>query len=402
MKVQNLILSVCCAVLVFGCANTSRVSTDPTRNKFKIAKSVTIPNDTVLSIYIAKSELDSEFYANGLHKPGKALKEGVVAAFSPYFTDVSFLDINNEKTIGWLLDVKPEWDFEYGNVLAKFEYKLFDAQGQILSQGKVANKAGLNYQQTDAAFFNSSYKAMQQLVARILNKHKPTAELFPATLAMNQVDTDLLIDEEKPRSSGTAFLINGTGDLLTAEHVIRDCLVTKIKFADQVYDAKVLNTSQLLDLAHLSTDIVSEDFLAIRGEGGIKLGEKVVSVSYPLKGLLASSPNLTLGNVTSHKALKGSLGLFQFSAPIQPGSSGGAIVSETGETIGVVTSTLNVAELIKEGIVPQNINFALNGQYVTRFLDRHNISYETKPTEQMVAAVNEETLASTAQVACYQ
>ncbi|TKB46281.1 S1 family peptidase [Thalassotalea mangrovi] len=402
MKSHNLFLSFCCALLVFGCANTARVSTDPAKNKFKVSKSVQIPNETVLSIYIAKSELESEFYSNGLHKPGKALREGVAAAFSPYFSDVSFLDVSSDKPIGLLLDIKPDWQFEYGQIIASFDYKLFDTTGKVINQGKVSNKAGLNYSQTDAAFFNSTYKAMQQLVVRVLNKHLPTAEKYPATLAMQDVNTNLLIDEEKPRSSGTAFLINKTGHLLTAEHVIRDCLVTKIKFADQVYDAKIANTSQLLDLALLATDIESSDYLAIRAAGDLELGEKVVSVSYPLKGLLASSPNLTLGNVTSKKALQGSLGLFQFSAPIQPGSSGGAIVSESGEAIGVVTSTLNVAELIKEGIVPQNINFALNGQYVSRFLDRNQIAYATQASEISSTSVNEATLASTAQVACYQ
>jgi S1-C subfamily serine protease len=95
----------------------------------------------------------------------------------------------------------------------------------------------------------------------------------------------------------------------------------------------------------------------------ITLGEGVTNVGYPLQGLLADSPNLTRGNVSARAGMKGSVGLFQFSAPIQPGSSGGPVVSDGGELLGVTVSSLNAAALIKDGLLPQNVNFALEAKY---------------------------------------
>lgn len=403
MKLAHLMVIVALISSLVGCANTSRVSHKSVKSKIKISKQAETPNSTDLAVYIPENKRKLEFFANGtLHRPGKALQDSLVEAFAPYFPSTTAIDKEQpEKKFGLLLDLEPDWDLKNLKAHATIKYKVFTPDGQLLSSGEVSGKADINYSHTDAAFFNSSFKALKTLAIKVLNKHLPTADKYPSTGEIANFDAELLINDEKPISSGTAFLINEQGDFLTSNHVIDRCLVTRLKFKDNVVDAQLHNSSRLLDLAVLQSDVKDKDFLPLRKQEQVNLGEKVVSVSYPLKGVLASSANLTLGNVTSKKALEGSLGLFQFSAPIQPGSSGGAIVAENGEVIGVVTSTLNAKSLIKKGVVPQNINFALNGRYVTKFLDTHEITYDVGQSE-AAEQVNERALASTAQVVCYQ
>jgi S1-C subfamily serine protease len=102
--------------------------------------------------------------------------------------------------------------------------------------------------------------------------------------------------------------------------------------------------------------------------------------------------------------MKGSVGLFQFSAPIQPGSSGGPVVSDGGELLGVTVSSLNAAALIKDGLLPQNVNFALEAKYAAMFLrDSHVDFAEVKPKANgTMTTANEAALGSVLQLSCYQ
>ncbi|MFD2165623.1 serine protease [Thalassotalea euphylliae] len=399
MKGIVILAAIVVSLTLTGCANTSRVTNKP---KVKVNASVETPNSTELAIYLPEGKRTLEFFSGTLHRPGKALQDSVIEAFKPYFKNYRLFDYKNDvDKFGLLLDLDPEWKFENGKVYSTINYNIYLPSGENIRSGTFKNNATANYRHTDAAFFNSSFKALQSLAISILNKQLPSQEKFPSAGNMAAFDLNLLINADKPVSSGTAFLLNSHGNFMTSNHVVKSCMVTKVKFKDGVFDVKLEENSKLLDLAVFSSAVSDKDFLPIRKSEKINLGEKVVSVSYPLKGVLASSANLTLGNVTSKKALQGSLGLFQFSAPIQPGSSGGALVAESGEVIGVVTSTLNAKELIEEGIVPQNINFALQSHYLSKFLDAHQIQYETNKNLAL-QDVNDIALASTGQVVCYQ
>jgi len=162
--------------------------------------------------------------------------------------------------------------------------------------------------------------------------------------------------------------------------------------------------SLLLDLAVIDSGRPAAHFIPLRIGTSFDLGEAVTNVGFPLEGVLAGSPNLTRGNVSSRAALAGSLGQFQFSAPVQPGSSGGPVVSETGELLGVTVGTLSVMGLIQKGILPQNVNFALDARYVANFLDRNKVGYVSVPPSHPsdARAATEMTLSAVVQLVCYQ
>jgi S1-C subfamily serine protease len=163
-------------------------------------------------------------------------------------------------------------------------------------------------------------------------------------------------------------------------------------------------SSNLLDLAVVDSGKPTDRALPLRIGQTITLGEGVTNVGYPLQGLLADSPNLTRGNVSARAGMKGSVGLFQFSAPIQPGSSGGPVVSDGGELLGVTVSSLNAGALIKEGLLPQNVNFALEARYAAMFLRDSHIDFtEVSPrTNGSMNIANEAALGAVLQLSCYQ
>jgi len=60
----------------------------------------------------------------------------------------------------------------------------------------------------------------------------------------------------------------------------------------------------------------------------------------------------------------------QISVPIQPGNSGGPLVTERGELIGIVVASASLRTFLSlTGTLPQNINWAVKGDYVRALLD---------------------------------
>jgi hypothetical protein len=408
MKYLNLIITtLICALIIqltAGCG-AARVNPKSLPKGAKLKKELTLPVEIPLVIYAPKNHLENSFFGKYNAKriePGKALKSALLDVSRNYFPDTEIIDLKSDKPYGFLLDIEPDWEFERGKIESVLKYRLEDAEGKLLLEGEKKYKADLTYDNYTAGFQNAATRAYQLIMVRILNVLQPKAENFTARKASNLVDPLALANLDKPVSSGTGFYINKNGNLLTAAHVINSCMVTKLQSGDDVIDAKIDFTSNLLDVAVLSTGSKPQNFLRIRNGDTINLGEKVTTVSFPLKGLLAASPNLTIGNVSSKKALTGSLGLFQFSAPVQPGSSGGPIVGEQGDVLGIVTSTLNTAALAKKGVLSQNINFGLKLQHFRKFLNKHNIQYQDFSKKDKGKTDAEIALASTVQIACYQ
>jgi len=118
--------------------------------------------------------------------------------------------------------------------------------------------------------------------------------------------------------------------------------------------------------------------LPFRDNRRIKLGEAVVVVGYPLQGIVASSMNLTTGTVSALAGLGDDTRMVQFTAPIQPGNSGGPLLDHSGSVVGIVASKLSplwTAQAV--GDIPQNVNFAIKGSVVRDFLDSKGVAYQT-------------------------
>jgi S1-C subfamily serine protease len=66
----------------------------------------------------------------------------------------------------------------------------------------------------------------------------------------------------------------------------------------------------------------------------------------------------------------------QISVPVQRGNSGGPVLDQAGNVIGVVVSKLDALKLAQRtGDIPQNVNFAIKGEVVRTFLEAQNIDF---------------------------
>jgi hypothetical protein len=105
----------------------------------------------------------------------------------------------------------------------------------------------------------------------------------------------------------------------------------------------------------------------------------VIAFGYPLQGVLSTSLNMTIGNVSALAGLGDDARWLQVTAPIQPGNSGGPLADASGNVVGVVTSKLSPLWAAKNiGDLPQNVNFALKASVVRDFLESRGVGYQAK------------------------
>ncbi len=171
------------------------------------------------------------------------------------------------------------------------------------------------------------------------------------------------------KTVGTGFFITSKGHMLTNEHVVSGCNTVSVYHGtDSPMIARVLAKDKVNDLAIISTDLTPEKVANVRTS--VRLGEQVAAFGFPFSGLLSSGGNFTLGNVTALTGLKDDSRMVQISAPVQPGNSGGPLLDEAGNVVGVVVSKLNAIQVaIATDDIPQNINFAIKANVVQVFLE---------------------------------
>jgi S1-C subfamily serine protease len=180
-----------------------------------------------------------------------------------------------------------------------------------------------------------------------------------------------------PTSSGSGFIVSRDGGfVLTNKHVVRACSEIRIRV-----DGGVAQTASVSaidpddDLALLRTELPPGP-VAIFREPVVRPGDDVVAVGFPLSGLLADQVNVSTGTVNALAGLYNDLHLLQMSAPVQPGSSGGALFDTSGRVVGVVVTKLNARVVAEEtGDIPQNVNFAIKGAVARDFLRTNGVEY---------------------------
>lgn len=207
---------------------------------------------------------------------------------------------------------------------------------------------------------------------------KPELKKPEAKKPEKQVSRSVNIDSSLITiGSGSGFYINNKGYALTNNHVIDIC-----KQSIAVIDGKetlfrVIATDKTNDVAVLKTDYKSRNFIKIN-EDGAKLGENVIAVGYPLAGRLSDSVKITRGIVSSLSGLDNNIGQIQIDAALQPGNSGGPVLNENGELVGIASAGLNKLLMAKEAkYIPENVNFAVASPIVVNILKSKKVKYTT-------------------------
>jgi len=178
-------------------------------------------------------------------------------------------------------------------------------------------------------------------------------------------------------STGSGIVITSNGLILTNEHVVRQCDSLQVVLDSTRTERATLRAADpVRDLALLEVEKFFPLAAQVRQDAAPRLGEPVAVIGYPLVNVLSAQPNVSFGHVNSKVGVKGNPGQMQIDVPIQRGNSGGPVLDEAGNVIGIVVSKLNALKLAKStGDLPQNINFAIRGDVVRSFLEAQNVDF---------------------------
>ena len=98
--------------------------------------------------------------------------------------------------------------------------------------------------------------------------------------------------------------------------------------------------------------------------------QKKSNCYFPDIGLQGFAPKLAKGEIASLSGTGDDPRYFQISAPVQPGNSGGALVDERGNVVGIVSAKLDAgAALAASGALPENVNYAVKSSLLLSFLE---------------------------------
>ncbi|QAA80343.1 serine protease [Aequorivita sp. H23M31] len=162
-------------------------------------------------------------------------------------------------------------------------------------------------------------------------------------------------NSKQPLSLGSGFIID-EGKVITNLHVIEDANYGYVTISGESRKFKIegyLAVDKINDLVLLSVPTLIETAIEIN-ENSPEIGEKIYAIGNP-KGL---SGTISEGIISGIRTID-KTELIQITAPISPGSSGGPVINNDGQLIGVSVGTLDSG---------QNLNFAIPTKYVSKLI----------------------------------
>lgn len=191
--------------------------------------------------------------------------------------------------------------------------------------------------------------------------------------------------------TGTCFAVSPSGQVMTAQHVIEGASSINIKlFGDnEKFEAKVIQSSKSNDIALLQINKATPNWLSLKSTKKIKIGTPIFTMGYPVSSILGSEAKFTDGVVSSKSGIGNEATFFQITIPIQPGNSGGPVVTNDGDVVGIVTSTAAVKNFLNAtGTLPQNVNWAVKSDYAMLLLDQPDKKNRINTRDKAIDHVN--------------
>ena len=212
------------------------------------------------------------------------------------------------------------------------------------------------------------------------------AELATKTIVQVQVGNISEEGEFLPNGGGSGVVISEDGLIMTNHHVIDNSTEVRVVFEDgRMYESNIIGSDRLTDIGLLKITASNLIPISIGNSEALSVGDLAVAIGHPLT--LGAAPTVTTGVISAlqrrldvgGEAMNSGVtlfGLIQTDAPITRGSSGGALLNNNGELIGITTA-IATADVGAEGLgfaVPVNLALGIvddllkDGQILHAFL----------------------------------
>ncbi len=182
---------------------------------------------------------------------------------------------------------------------------------------------------------------------------------------------------EGTTGSGSGFVVDADGYILTNEHVIEDQSRLTVVFDNGTrLTARVIASDATRDIALLKVT-ATHILTLLPFATSVREGEEVIALGYPLGGDLRGSMTITKGIVSALRSMRG-VSHIQTDAAINPGNSGGPLLNLNGEVVGMNTSVQR--DIQGEDYFAQGIGFAIKFDVLNSRLTAMKSGQSSHPT----------------------
>lgn len=195
-----------------------------------------------------------------------------------------------------------------------------------------------------AAGFAQADFTPEPLQDRVQNVYQETHESV-ANITTKALSLGMFNMPTTQEGAGSGFLYDDEGHVVTNFHVVRNAKTITVSLGrDQVYEAEVVGTDPLTDLAVLELEDGNlPEPIPMGNSDGLEVGEFVIALGNPF----SFERTLTFGVISAlGRGIRSPQGSFiseaiQTDTPINPGNSGGPLLNMDGEVIGVNSAIIS-------------------------------------------------------------
>ncbi len=167
--------------------------------------------------------------------------------------------------------------------------------------------------------------------------------------------------------SGSGFFVSKNGHAITNYHVIQGCDINKLSFKGSQTEVKVLAVDKVNDIAILKSNAKPDVIFPVSNED-VSLLEDVIVAGFPLGKQISSAIKTHKGVVTALAGAGDNYSFFQTDAAINQGNSGGPIINQKGNVVGIA-----VATWVEEGV--QGVHFGIKSSTLKTFASANGLSF---------------------------
>lgn len=145
-------------------------------------------------------------------------------------------------------------------------------------------------------------------------------------------------------ATGSGTIINANGLILTAAHVIEGAKTIKVSYTDGTSaQAEIASSNPAQDIATIRPDGLPMTVVPAVLGGGVQVGDNVVALGNPLGLAMTTTSGVVSGldRTMNRDRQEPITGLIQFDAAVNPGSSGGPLINDRAQVVGVVVALAN-------------------------------------------------------------
>jgi S1-C subfamily serine protease len=181
----------------------------------------------------------------------------------------------------------------------------------------------------------------------LFERCSPSVAFIQTTVAQRSGRLSLNATQEVPAGTGTGFLWDRSGHVVTNFHVIKDAInrgraKVTLSQGTEAFDATLVGAEPDKDVAVLKVDAPPEEVVPIDvgSSADLMVGQSVIAIGNPfgLDNTLTTGVVSALGREVMGVNDRPITGCIQTDASINPGNSGGPLLDSSGRLIGVNTA----------------------------------------------------------------